>query len=55
MWEIDLKNQIITFLISMVLGGGACLTFDVFTVFLGGKTKVGQFLSDAFFFLIFEL
>ena len=52
MWEIDLKNQIITFLISLFLGGCFCLCFDIFSVFLRGKTKAGQFLSDTFFFVI---
>ncbi len=52
MWEIDLRAQIFTFLLSLLLGGAFCLVYDLFQIFYSGKNKLLNAVADISYFII---
>jgi hypothetical protein len=52
MWEIDLKSQIFSFLLSVIFGGAACLFYDVFCVLKPKTKKITDFFIDLIYFII---
>lgn len=53
MWEIDFAKQILTFLMSIILGGIFCLIYDLFhlPVRRVGASAVAVFAVDIFYFI----
>lgn len=55
MWEIDLNSQIQSFLLSLIVGAGFCIVFDVVNI-LEEKlsfSKTAVFVADIFLFISF--
>ena len=55
MWEIDLNSQIQTFLLSLLIGVGFCIVFDVLNI-LEEKlalSKTAIFIADILLFICF--
>lgn len=57
MWEIDLSEQIYTFLLSLFLGVIFCLVYDtVRTIELNSKMcKTAVFVADIFYFIVIAI
>ncbi len=51
MWEINLKNQIFTFLLSLVLGMIVCLVYDLSCFAVRHKSKPFKTASDIVYFV----
>lgn len=57
MWEIDVNDQIVTFLLSIVLGVMVCVLYDIFRAFRRAvpHNTFAVFLEDIFFWLLAAL
>lgn len=54
MWEINLAEQTLSFLLSLLLGVILCLKYDIFRAYRKIKkpTVIGVFIQDVLYFLI---
>ena len=57
MWEIDLNSQIQTFLLSLIIGMGFCVVFDIFNIFEDKMSfsKSALFMADIVLFVSFAI
>ncbi len=57
MWEIDLNSQIQTFLLSLIVGAGFCVVFDILNIFEEKLhlSKAAIFIADILLFVGFAI